>query len=160
MGRGGSLLPFLWGRELACTDILAFTLASKGREVFLNGYSARVTLSATRRTKHRARSMAPPDISTITRSYELHLRFVLSSLVPRASPPPAPALWVGNKAPFLHIAKRGIFRCMSIQPSFLYIEPCALRLMHPWFNFPPLFLSTCSMQNWRGLCYSTLLDVW
>ena len=43
---------------------------------------------------------------------------------------------------------------------FYYIEPCALRLMHPWFNFPPLFLSTCSMQNWRGICYSTLLDVW
>ena len=75
MGRGGSLsVSFLCGRELACTDILAFTLASKGREVFLNGYSARVTPSATRRTKRRARSMAPPDVSTITRSYELHLR--------------------------------------------------------------------------------------
>ena len=96
---------------------------------------------SSRRLHYHTIVRAPPSVA-------------LSRLVPRASPPPAPAgckkKGVRNQAPFLHIAKRGIFRCTSIQPSFffqVYIEPCALRLMHPWFNFRPLFLSTCSMQN-------------
>ena len=154
MGRGGSLsVSFLCGRELACTDILAFTLASKGREVFLNGYSARVTPSATRRTKHRARSMAPPDVSTITRSYELHLR-----LHYLASFPGLPRLRLQQDAKKRSEKPSSVFAYCetrhlpvyeySTQFFFqVYIEPCALRLMHPWFNFPPLFLSTCSMQN-------------
>lgn len=65
--------PSLQGEISACTDILAFTLASKGSEVFLNGYCAPATPSATRRTKPRARSMSLHEVRTIARSYELHL---------------------------------------------------------------------------------------
>ena len=146
MGRGGSLsVSFLCGRELACTDILAFTLASKGREVFLNGYSARVTPSATRRTKHRARSMAPPDVSTITRSYELHLRLYYLASFPGL--PASGSSSMRSEKPSSVFAYCETRHLPVYEYSTKFLEPCALRLMHPWFNFPSLFLSTCSMQN-------------